>query len=75
MRLALPDAILMQRLQCGLLAVSGGFLVQVLKAFSGCHALLGTLFGHIKFPSKRKASFIRIIDKQHRITVMTLRKI
>lgn len=75
MRLSLPDAVLMHRLQGGLFGVTGGFLIQVLKAFSGCHAFLRTLFGHVKFPSKRKTSFIGIIDKQHRITVVTLRKI
>lgn len=71
---ALPDTVLVDRLQDGLFAVRGGFLVQVLKAFSGRHALLGTLLGHVKFPSKRHGPFIRIVDKQHGIAVVTLKK-
>lgn len=72
MKCLLPDAVLVQRLQHGLLALRGRLLVQVLEALPGRHAALGALLWHVQLPTEGQGPLGRVVDKQRRVAVMAL---
>lgn len=71
----MPDAVLMQSVQRGLLSLRRGLLVHVLEAFPGTHPPLGALLGHIQLPTESDRAFARVVDEEHRVAVVALKDI